>query len=61
MTSPTTWAHFLKAAAGSSRSCCIAIKDAPVDRLEPVARVRQRAMHDGGQRIGEIALLERLA
>ena len=32
-----------------------------MDRLEAVARIRQRAMHDGGQRIGEIALLERLA
>ena len=30
-------------------------------RLEPVARVRQRAVHDGRERIGEIALLERLA
>ena len=30
-------------------------------RLQPVARIRQRAMHDGGERIGEIALLERFA
>ena len=30
-------------------------------RLEPVARIRQRAVHDGGERIGEIALLQRLA
>ncbi len=29
--------------------------------LQPVARVRQRAAHDGGERIGEVALLERLA
>ena len=29
--------------------------------LQPVARIRQRAMHDGGQRIGEITLLERFA
>ena len=30
-------------------------------RLEPVARVRQRPMHDGRERVGEITLLERLA
>ncbi len=30
-------------------------------RLEPVACVGQRAMHDGRQGVGEIALLERLA
>ena len=29
--------------------------------FEPVARIGQRAVHDSGQRIGEIALLERLA
>ncbi len=33
--------------------------DAAVNRLQPVARIRQRAVHDGGERIGEIALLER--
>ena len=38
-----------------------AVKNAPVHRLEPVARVRQRAVHDGRQGIGEIALLKRLA
>ncbi len=38
-----------------------AVEDAPVHGLEPVARVGQRAVHDGRQRIGEIALLERLA
>ena len=30
-------------------------------RLQPVARIGQRAMHDGGKRVGEVALLERLA
>ncbi len=30
-----------------------------MDRLQPVAHVRQRAVHDGRQRIGEIALFER--
>ena len=38
-----------------------AVENAPVHGLEPVARIRQRAMHDGGERIGEIALFKRLA
>ena len=38
-----------------------AIEDAPVHRLQPVAGVRQRAVHDGRERISEIALLERIA
>ena len=38
-----------------------AVEDAAMHRLQPVARIRQRAMHDGGERIGQIALLERLA
>ncbi len=32
----------------------------PVHRLQPVAHIRQRARHDGGQRIGEIALGQRV-
>ena len=32
-----------------------------MDRLEAVARIRQRAVHDGGERVGEIALFQRLA
>src|SRR5664280_2057720 len=38
-----------------------AVEDAAVHRLEPVARVGQRAIHDGGERIGEIALFQRPA
>ena len=38
-----------------------AVEDAAVHGLEPVARIRQRAMHDGRERIGEIALLQRVA
>ena len=34
--------------------------DAAMDRLQPVPHVGQRPVHDGRQRIGEIALLERL-
>ena len=38
-----------------------AVQNAAVHRFQPVARVGQRAVHDGGQRVGEIALLQRLA
>ena len=37
------------------------VQQPPVHGLEPVARIRQRAVHDGGQRIGEVALFQRLA
>ena len=37
------------------------VQQAPVHRLEPVARIRQRPVHDGGERVGEIALFQRLA
>src|SRR6266850_1806480 len=30
-------------------------------RLQPVARIRERAVHDGRERISEIALFQRLA
>ena len=36
------------------------VQDAAVDRLQPVARIRQRPVHDGGERVGEIALLQRI-
>ncbi len=38
-----------------------AVEQAPVHRLQPIAHVRQRARHDGGQRIGEIALAQRIS
>jgi len=38
-----------------------AVEDAPMHWLEPIARVRQGAMHDGRECISEIALFERLA
>jgi len=34
------------------------IKDAPVHRFEAVTYVGQRPVHDGGERVGEVALLE---
>ncbi len=36
------------------------VEDAPVHRLQSVARVRQRPSGDGRERIGEVALLQRL-
>ena len=35
------------------------VEDAAVHRLQPVAHIRKRAVHDGGERVGEIALFER--
>ena len=37
------------------------IEKTPLHRLEPVAHVGQRARGDGGERVGEIALAQRLA
>ena len=37
------------------------IEDAPMHRLQPVADVGQRAMHDCRQRVGEVTLFQRLA
>ena len=36
------------------------VEDAPVHGLQAVAHVGQRAVHDGRQRIGEVALLQRI-
>ena len=35
------------------------VEDAPVHGLQAVAHVGQRAVHDGGQRIGQVALFQR--
>ena len=53
-------AHFLGADFGIEPQEPHGVQDAPVDRLQPVARVRQRPVHDGGERVGEIALLQRV-
>jgi hypothetical protein len=52
---------FLERRAGIESQQPHTVQDAPVNRLQPVARIRQRAVHDGGQRIGEIALFQRFA
>ena len=60
MVSPTILAHF-ELALRAEPELLHGVEQAPVHGLEPVAHVGQRAVHDGGERIGEVALLERLA
>ncbi len=52
---------FLEGGAGVEPQQPHGIEQPPVDRLEAVARIGQGAMHDGGERIGEVALFQRLA
>ncbi len=52
---------FLQRGAGIEPQQPHPVQNAPMHRLQAVARIGQRAMHDGGERVGEIALLERLA
>ena len=52
--------RFLEGRAGVEPQQPHAVENAAVHRLEAVARIRQRAIHDGRQGVGEIALLERL-
>jgi len=52
---------FLEPSVGVEAQQAHAVEDAAMNRLEPVARIRQRAMHDRGECVGEIALLERVA
>ncbi|MET3838674.1 hypothetical protein ABIE49_000752 [Bradyrhizobium sp. OAE829] len=51
---------FLERRAGVEPQQPHAVKDAPMHRLQAVAAVRQRAVHDGRKRIGEIALFQRI-
>ena len=37
------------------------VKQPPVDRLQSIARIRQRPVHDRRKRVSEIALLQRIA
>ena len=50
----------LVAAGGVEPQLAHGIEDAPVHRLQAVAHVGQRPVHDGGERIGEVALLQRV-
>ena len=49
---------FLVGAVGVELQLAHGVQDAPVHGLEAVAHVGQRAAHDGGERVGEIALLQ---
>ena len=52
---------FLERGAGIEPEDVHAVEDAAMHGLEAVARVGQRPAHDGRERIGEIALFERIA
>ena len=52
---------FLERRAGIEPQQPHAVEDAAMHRLQAVARIRQRAVHDGRERVGEIALFQRLA
>ena len=52
--------RLLERRAGVEPQQAHAVEDAPVHRLQPVAGVRQGAVHDGRERIGEIALFQRI-
>ncbi len=51
---------FLVARGGIEAQLLHRVQDAAMDRLQPVAHIGQRARHDRRQRIGQIALAERL-
>ncbi len=51
---------FLVARFGIELELAHGVEDAAMHRLQPVAHVGQRARHDGGERVGEIALAQRL-
>jgi hypothetical protein len=50
---------FLECGVGPYAHFAHGMDDAPVHRLQTVANVGQRAVHDGRQRIGQIALFKR--
>ena len=60
MTSPTTRALFLKRGVRIEADGPHRPQDAPVHGLQAVAHIRQRALRDRGERIGEIALAQGL-
>ena len=53
--------RFLERRAGIEAEKPHAVKDAAMHGFEPIAGVGQRAVHDGRQRVGEVALLQRFA
>ena len=55
-----SWRTCRNPPSGSRLQLAHGVEDAPVHRLEAVAHVGQRPVHDGGQRIGQIALFQRI-
>ena len=53
--------RFLEGGAGLEPELAHGVEEAAVDRLQPVAHVRQRPLRDRREGIGKVALLERLA
>ena len=52
---------FPEFALGAEPELLHGVEQPPMHRLQPIAHVGQRPVHDGGERISEVALLERLA
>ena len=52
---------FLERGAGVEPQQPHGVEETAVNRFQPIARIGERAMHDGRQRIVEIPLLQRLA
>ena len=52
--------RFPERSAGAELQFAHRVKDAPVDRLQSVPGIRKGAVHDRGQRILQVALLDRL-
>ena len=50
----------LEAAGGIEPELQHGVEDAPLHRLQPVAHVGQRARRDGRERVGQVALAERV-
>ena len=51
---------FLEAARGVEPELPHGVEQAAVNRLQPVAHIGERALRDGGERIGEVALFKRI-
>ena len=55
------WAHFSKLALRVEPELPHGVEQAPMHGLQAVAHVGQRALHDGRERVGQVALFQRLA
>ena len=51
---------FAELALGAEPELLHGVEQPPMDGLEPVAHIGERAVHDGGECVGEVALLQRL-